>query len=122
VIPVLAIVRFLILAPASWVSPRLRTYVQQRASSMVMDPNYIRPLPTKKTLRIFRVQEVACFLFTLGAAFLFIRGRLPLSLLLQAYLTSVVILYVNHIRTLGAHRYTGDRDEVTFIEQLLDSV
>ncbi len=59
VLPILAIVRFLILAPICWVSPAARAFVQRRASSMVMDPSYIRPLPSRSTLRVMRLQEVA---------------------------------------------------------------
>ncbi len=121
VIPLLAIARFLILAPLSWLSPVFRRFVDQRASSLVMDPSYIRPLPTRKALRNCRLQEVACFLFTLGVAVLLIRGWLALALLIQVYLISVFILTMNHIRTLGAHRYTNPGGEMTFVEQLLDS-
>ena len=57
VVPVIAVIRFLILAPISWFSPTFRDFVHRRASSMVMDPAYIRPLPTRQVLRIFRMQE-----------------------------------------------------------------
>lgn len=65
VIPPLAVIRFLVLTPLAWCIPGFRAYVHQRASSMVMDPTYIRPLPTKPTLRIIRLQEFACFLWCL---------------------------------------------------------
>jgi len=121
-IPVMAIVRFLILAPLSWVSPRFRQFVHRRASSLVMDPSYIRPLPTPQVLRVFRLQEVLCFLVCVGVAFRLLGGWMPPTLLLQTYLTSVFILYMNHVRTLGAHRYINSGGEMTFVEQLLDSV
>ncbi len=122
IIPILGVVRFLIFTPIAWFSPGFRRFVQQRASSMVMDPGYIRPLPTTKELRVWRLQEAACFLYALGAAFLFIRGRLPLALLLQGYLTALGIIMVNHIRTLGAHRFYHRGEELTFVDQLLDSI
>ena len=61
VIPLLAILRFFVLTPLAWLLPGFRQYVHQRASSMVMDPTYIRPLPKKRTLRIIYIQEAACF-------------------------------------------------------------
>ena len=122
VIPVLGVMRFLVFTPIAWVSPRFRTFVQQRASSMVMDPGYIRPLPTNKELRVWRLQEAGCFLYAFGAAVLFIRGRLPLALLLQGYLTALGIIMINHVRTLGAHRFYHRGEELTFVEQLLDSI
>jgi fatty acid desaturase len=117
-----AVVRFLILAPLGWLSPSFRRFLHQRASSLVMDPSYVRPLPSRNSLRIFRLQEIACFLVCWGGAILLIRGRLPLGFLIQAYATSVFVLYLNHLRTLGAHRYTNVGGEMTFVDQLLDSV
>jgi fatty acid desaturase len=122
VLPVIAVVRFLILAPISWVSPAFRDFVHQRASSMVMDPTYIRPLPTKKTLRIFRLQEVLCFLWAAGVATVLSLGIIPIGFLITAYLISVTILMFNAFRTLGAHRYTNPGVEATFLEQILDTV
>ncbi|HVV73208.1 MAG TPA: fatty acid desaturase [Verrucomicrobiae bacterium] len=122
IIPLLAVVRFLLLTPLAWVSPRLRRLIHQRASSMVMDPAYVRPLPTKREWRIWRLQETGCFLFVFAAAVLFIRGRLPIDLLVQTYMTAVVILILNHVRTLGAHRFRHRGESLTFVDQLLDSV
>jgi fatty acid desaturase len=122
VIPIIAVARFLVLAPLSWVSPAFRQFVHRRASSMVMDPTYIRPLPTRQVLRIFRLQEILCFLWTVSLATLLILGKIPLGFLPTVYLLSVFVLFMNALRTLGAHRYTNPGDEVTFVEQLLDSV
>ncbi len=129
IIPVLAVIRWGILTPLSWLSPKLRNLIHQRASSMVMDPMYIRPLPTPKTLRIIRLQEVLCFLWI---AFITVRlttsfgimfdEPMPMSFLLQVYLTGVFIIGINALRTLGAHRWTNDGREMNFIEQMLDSV
>lgn len=121
-IPLLAVLRFLVFAPLAWASPQFRRFVQQRASSMVMDPSYVRPVPNRVDLRVWRLQEAGCFLYGLAAAWLFVRGRLPLTLLLHFYIMAVVVLYLNHIRTLGSHRFLHQGEPLTFIEQLLDSV
>jgi fatty acid desaturase len=122
VIPLLAVARFLVLTPLAWASPRLRLWVHKRASSMVMDPAYVRPLPTRSEIKVWRLQEAACFLYALAAAVLFVRGRLPISLLAHLYLTSVMVLLLNHLRTLGAHRFRHQGESLTFVDQLLDSV
>jgi fatty acid desaturase len=121
-IPVLAVVRFLVLAPLGWLSPSLRGWLHRHASSLVMDPSYIRPLPSTKDLRIWRVQEAACFLLVAVAAGLFISGVLEPSLLVKYYLVGFGVIEINQIRTLGAHRFLHGGRELTFIEQLLDSV
>jgi fatty acid desaturase len=124
VIPPLAVFRFFILTPLTWISPAVRRWVHQRASSMVIDPWYIRPHPTPGMLRLIRVQELLCFLFCLGVAIvppLFL-DRWPIPFLIQAYLTGVTIVMINAVRTLGAHRYYNNGQEMTFLDQVLDSV
>jgi len=71
VIPSLAVVRFFVLTPLAWIVPGVRNFVHQRASSMVMDPSYIRPLPTPQTLRVIYIQEFACFVWCLSIAIIF---------------------------------------------------
>ncbi|HUY89159.1 MAG TPA: fatty acid desaturase [Pirellulales bacterium] len=122
VIPILGVLRFLVFTPLGWISPGFRRFVQQRASSMVMDPGYVRPLPTRRELRYWRWQEAGCFLYAAAVAALFISGRLPLSLLLQGYLTALGIITINHVRTLGAHRFLHRGETMTFVDQLLDSL
>ncbi len=122
VLPVIAVVRFLILTPLCWGSPRIRKFVHRHASSMVMDPSYIRPLPTRETLRIIRLQEALCFAWCAGVATVLIAGIVPIGFLITAYCLSVFILMLNAVRTLGAHRYTNTGGEMTFLDQLLDSV
>ena len=130
VIPIVAVVRWGLLTPLTWVSPRVRDWVHVHASSMIMDPKYMRPLPTKKVRRIMRIQEFCCFAFiwavvarmTINYGILFAE---PLSpwFVVQAYSTGVFIVAINAARTLGAHRWMHDGSrEMTFVEQMLDSV
>jgi len=129
VIPIFAVVRFGLLTPLTWISRPLRDLVHRRASSMIMNPLYIRPLPTRRVLRIIRLQEVFCFLWIcfIGARMttsfgLVFNEPLPMSFLLHVYLTGVFIVTINALRTLGAHRWINDGSEMNFVEQLLDSV
>jgi fatty acid desaturase len=139
IIPGLAVIRFMLLTPLTWMFPSIRRWVHQRASSLVMDPSYVRPLPARDVLRVWRMQELGSCLFCWGIAILLLRGIvhpeadpygslpvrrgvLPLTFLAQAYLTGIVVVLINSIRTLGAHRFINDGREMTFVEQLLDSV
>ncbi|HMP05540.1 MAG TPA: fatty acid desaturase [Lacipirellulaceae bacterium] len=130
VIPLLAIVRWGVLTPLTWVSPTVRDWVHRHASSMIMDPKYVRPLPTRKALRMIRFQEFCCFAFvwavvarlTMSYGIFFDEPLSPMFLV-QAYATGVFIVAINALRTLGAHRWTHDGSrEMTFVEQMLDSV
>src|SRR4029079_1004401 len=67
VIPLLAVLRFSLLTPLPWLVPPFRTWVHKHMSSMVIDPMFIRPLPTKRFVRVIRLQETACFVFICGA-------------------------------------------------------
>lgn len=139
IIPVLAYLRFMLITPLAWLVPPVRRWAFEHASSMVMDPKYIRPYPTKQTLWVWRLQEGLCCLWTWAAVIFAIRGMqpdvdpalfqrpilngvLPLSFFLQMYLTGVAVLTLNMVRTLGAHRFLNDGGEMSFAEQLLDSV
>jgi fatty acid desaturase len=129
VLPIAGVFRWGVLTPLTWFSPKLRDWTYRHMSSMIMDPRYIRPLPTKKALRIIRMQEVLCFLFicAIAARMTINYGLLfnePLSpwMLLQMYLTGVVIIGLNNVRTLGAHRWTSHGTEMNFVEQMLDSI
>src|SRR4029450_4417871 len=111
--------RLEILTPLTWLSPALRRFVHQRASSLVMDPTYLRPLPTAAAQRIIFLQELAWFVFLAACAIvppLFLH-RWPIPFVIQAYATGIVLVFLNAVRTLAAHRWWSDGEEGTFIDQ-----
>ncbi len=126
----LAVFRYAVLAPLSWICPPLRRFLIQHASSLVMDPTYIRPLPPKRTLLIWRLQEALCCAWVWGIAWVVWRGVVPISgmpvpgdFLPKIYLLSVAILMLNGIRTMAAHRFVWSREEeLSFAEQMVDSI
>jgi fatty acid desaturase len=48
--------------------------------------------------------------------------KLHWTWLIHAYLTGVAVITLNAVRTLGAHRYVYTGEELTFLQQLLDSL
>ena len=122
VLPAIAIMRFLVLAPLGWLIPPFRDWIARHASSMVIDVRYVRPLPTRQEVRIWRVQEVGCWLSITSLTISLAIGWLPLGFGLWAYATASTVLALNAIRTLGAHRYRSTGETMSFVEQLLDSV
>lgn len=121
--PIAAFARFAVLAPLGWIFPAIRRWNFRRASTMAMDMTYERPEAGARVMRTMAMQEVLCFLFCMWFMF-----RTPIRygvwydpLWLQGYLVAVGLLIVNNIRTLGAHRWTGDGSQLTFEQQLLDS-
>jgi fatty acid desaturase len=122
--PPLAVVRFGLITPLTWFSPRFRQFIHRRMSSLVMDPMYIRPLPTKAALRMIRLQEVGCFCVLIGYVVfpLVVLDRWPIPLAIQAYLTGATLVLMNSLRTLASHQWSSDGEEGTFVDQMLDSV
>jgi len=130
-LPVLAVVRFLIGTPVSFLHPRLRQFVLERCSPLVINLRHRREIPADAPRRLWAAIEIACFLRALGLfTFLFI-GQIrvgdevvPLTWhrLAKLYGVAVVALGLNHVRTLAAHRYRSDGSRMSFAEQLDDSI
>ncbi|MGN6544411.1 MAG: fatty acid desaturase family protein [Aureliella sp.] len=124
IVPPLAFFRFLVLSPIAWVWPAVREKVERHASTLVVDIFYMRGDFGPKARRVMLIQEAACFLW---CVYLVIRGPVFEGTLfdpfwLHAYALSVVLILINNIRTLGAHRWVGDGNELSFEEQLLDTL
>jgi fatty acid desaturase len=124
VVPFAAFFRFAVMTPVSWLFPGFRGWIERRASSMVVDIFYLRGDFGPRAQRIMRIQELCCFLWCMVLVLRapIMSGQLIDGFLVQAYLISVTLILINNVRTLGAHRWMGDGRELTFEEQLLDSV
>ena len=123
-IPILLWIRWGILAPIRWTAPGLWNLVQRRASSLVMNPLYVRDLRNDSDRRTIFLQELGCFLFVWGtvAAGLIFKDRFPYPYFVTAYCVGVAALLVNHVRTIAAHRYASGGRPMSFADQMLDSV
>jgi fatty acid desaturase len=124
VVPIAAFLRFAVMTPITWFYPGFRNWVERHASSMIIDIFYLRGDYGPRARRVMRCQEVACFMWCIVLVMRapIVSGLLVDQFLVHAYLLSVTLIFINNIRTLGAHRWTGDGRELTFEEQLLDSV
>jgi len=121
VIPPLAVLRFGVIAPLSWIVPPIRRHVLERMSSLSIDPAYRRRLPGPIP-SAWLAQEAACAAFVWTVAAALWAGWLPLRLLAVWYVVAVSVLVLNGVRTLAAHRYANITGTMTREEQLLDSV
>lgn len=124
IIPFLGIFRFVVLSPICWIFPGARKIVHRHASTMVVDPFYERTDGSPQMMRIVVLQEIGCFLVgvALITFFWFRTGQFFNPFWFVAYAVAVGLLTVNEVRTLGAHRWTNAGGQMTFEEQLLDSV
>ncbi len=118
--PILVTLRFL-LAPATFVHPRLRRWVLERASSFVIDFQHRRTIPDNAPRWSWALMDIACCLRAI-AIFLFIfAGVTQWTRIPQLYLLAVFTVGLNHMRTLAAHRYLSNGQPMSHEEQLVDS-
>lgn len=122
-VPVLGLLRFVVLAPISWLVPALRRPLWERSTAIVaINWHYRRAIsddPAER--REAQWLEIACFLY--GSTFLTLIavGVLPWQVLPQFYAVFLFVSVINYLRTLAAHRYLSDGRESSYLEQLLDS-
>lgn len=122
-LPILFAGRFVVLTPVSYFHKKLRKFVWERSSSLVIDLSYRRPKPSSRDGRTWQLQELFTFLYGVTAIILVARGILPYAVLVLWYLIAAAIFLLNSLRTLAAHRYRNPGDHVMgFSEQYLDSV
>lgn len=120
--PLVFVLRFLVLAPLSWLVPPIRSYVLTRASALMIDADFVRKLPEGRIPRSWLVQEIACFAYLVAMLALLVGGVYSPNRLAEAYVIVAAVLFVNWIRVLAAHRYESRNERMTFPEQVLDSI
>lgn len=116
------VARFLVLAPLSWAVPRVRPFVLSRASALAIDAEFSRPLPAVPMQRRWVIQEALCFGYCVAVLGFVMDGLIQPMRLAEAYIVVTLLLFVNWLRVLGAHRYGGRRERMSFAEQVLDSI
>ena len=123
VFPLMVASRYLVLAPLSLLSRRLRSWVMTNTSSFVMKLDYARELPTGRELVVWRIEECTTSLFVWSIVGLVWLGELPSDVILYWYLMYVAIMFMNAVRVLVAtHRYASDGDALRFEDHIFDSV
>ncbi len=116
--PLLFAVRFGILAPLGWLIPPVRRFVAERCSALVINHHYVR---TARLDAAARVQEAGAFAVCWTVAALWWNGVVPASAIACYAAVSAIASAVNSARTLAAHRYDNESEEISMNEQLLDS-
>ena len=120
-LPALAIFRFLVLTPLSFMHPRLRRWVLAHASSYVINPRYRRSVPADEPHGTWVALEAAIFLELVVFAVLLISGKVALSIFVRLYVLGMAASGLNWIRTLAAHGYRNTGGAMSYLEQVEDS-
>ncbi len=120
-LPALAMLRFLVLTPLSFLHPRLRRLVLERASSLVINPQYRRTVPLDERHGSWIALELAIFLELAVFLALLISGKVAWSVFVELYVLGMAASGLNWVRTIAAHGYRNTGSTMTFVEQIEDS-
>jgi len=121
-IPILAVIRFVLIVPLTWLSPRLRRWVDLNASSYISNPHYRRLADTPPPDRIWRLAEFAVFAFHATLLVLLIADVLPWILLLKLYVLACFGILLNWLRNLAGHSFASRGAPMSHVAQFEDSI
>jgi fatty acid desaturase len=121
--PFILIIRFGILPLISWTFPKKwNLTIYQKASTIIVNPSYLRPLPNEEDFKMARSEEVLCSLFFLLQIALFNLGIIKVDVVV-AWLTLMIIgAFINVWRARIAHRYDNPGGSLSPLAQLRDSI
>lgn len=114
------LLRFAVLTPLGVIIPPLRELVWQRFSALAINPDFRRRRPEGDFARQVFWQELGAFIWSwllIGSIFAF--GWKPLLIALTVVSGTAVL---NQLRTLVAHLWENDGEQMTVTAQYLDSV
>lgn len=120
--PLLLIGRFAVAAPLSLFSPRLRELVVARYSGLQINPHFRRRAPEGEFRRQWLLQEVACSIWALTLVGLAVTGTVPLREFAIFLGIASGVLFLNQVRTLVAHLWENEGEQMSVTAQYLDSV
>jgi fatty acid desaturase len=120
-LPLLAWLRFGVLAPMSWLHRGLREWVLTHASAAVINPYTGRRFPASEEQGLLRI-EIPCALWAWMFVGLNVAEVISGAQLGLIYVLLIWTLGLNWVRTLAAHDYTNTGAALTREEQYLDSI
>ena len=119
VFPLLVFLRFL-LAPLTFLHPKLRDWTLRRASSLTFNRQYERTItPTDR--RSIMAVEGLCFLRALLIPLLIVLGVNHWSRIPMLYALALATVFLNQMRLLADHHLDGDGSRVDFEAHIMDS-
>jgi fatty acid desaturase len=121
-LPVLLVARWLILGPISWLHPRLRRWVEARASVLAIHRTYA-PSPLRGARRIEAIAaEWACTGWFALIAALIAEGYVHLRVVLLVAVAQAIAMWIVLQRVEVLHRFASNAPTGTLQRQVLDSV
>ncbi len=120
--PLALLLRFAVLTPLSMLSPRLRAIVVARYSGLQINPHFRRRSPEGDFRRQWAWQETACSAWAITLIALTATGIVSLHAAIVFALVTSGTMFLNQVRTLVAHLWENDGEQMSVTAQYLDSV
>jgi fatty acid desaturase len=121
IFPLLVFLRFL-LAPLSFVHPRVREYVLRHWSAFTFNRQYVRTLsPNRVHQKAFLALELLCWLRATCIPGAVLLGFTPWTRMFQLYLLGAAVVTLNQLRQLADHHFEGTGDRLSISDHILDS-
>ena len=117
--PLIVFTRFL-LAPLTFISPKIRNFTLHRLSAFTFNWKYHRPIEKIQRTR-FALLELGCFVRALGIPAAVYFGVTEPSRMLQLYSLGAAVVIMNQLRQLADHHFEGDGENLTVSEHIQDS-
>lgn len=120
--PVGLLIRFAVLGPLSFLFPAVRRVTTERFSALAINPAFRRAEPMAGRTRLWRILDALCSAWALGFVSAALSGLVSGGAFLSVMLVGSGVGAVNQVRTLAAHHWENEGEEMTAEEQFLDSV
>lgn len=116
------LIRFAILSPIAALVPPFRRVVVERFSALAINPLFRRETPTGSQARLWLWLETLCALWAMTFMTLVFAGVISETVFWTGLALGSAVGLVNQLRTLVAHHWENEGEEMTPTEQFLDTV
>jgi len=120
--PVALLFRYAVLSPLSVVVPALRKAVVERYSALAINPSFRRRMPEGEARRYWHRIETLASLWAIVVVAMVATGVIPLRAFAIAMGIASAVAVLNQVRTLVAHLWENDGEQMSVTAQYLDSV
>jgi fatty acid desaturase len=117
--PLVVFVRFL-LAPLTFLHPKIREWTLTQASSLTMNWLYERRL-TPLDRKTITAMELLCWIRATLIPMMVVAGLAPWTRIPLLYCLGVSVLMLNQMRLLADHHFEANGKKLNFSEHILDS-
>ncbi len=122
ILPVFMLVRWGIMpAILPFIGTKARDAIYARASTLAMNPSYVRPVPSVSERRAWYGEDMGCLIYSVAWGWLIYVKLLPWQSVGIWYAVFYLVAVLNYYRVLISHRYFTELNATTHKQQVLDS-